>query len=84
MVWPDSFQVADAGALVFRVGGILFGVSEHFGEGHFHMLLHCGQVEVPVQRQHYNPRALTAIILEEKEAHLVLKYISVVSRVEGE
>lgn len=52
MMGPDSFQVADAGALVFRVGGVLLGVSEHFGEGHFQMLLNCGQVEVPVQRQH--------------------------------
>lgn len=49
MVRADSFQVADAGALVFWVGRVLLGVPEHFREGHFHMLLHCGQVEIPVK-----------------------------------
>lgn len=42
-----ALKVADAGALVFRIRRVLLGVSEHFGEGHFHMLLHRGQVEVP-------------------------------------
>lgn len=49
MVRADSFQVADAGALVFWVGWVLLGVPEHFREGHFHMLLHCGQVEIPAK-----------------------------------
>lgn len=46
MVGPNSFQVSDTGVLVFRVGGVLLGMSKHFGEGHFHMLLYCSQVEI--------------------------------------
>lgn len=54
MMGPNSFQVSDAGALVFRVGGVLLGVSKHFGEGHFHMLLYCSQVEIPVWKKRYS------------------------------
>lgn len=87
MVGPNSFQVSDAGALVFWVGGVLLGVSKHFGEGHFHMLLYCSQVEIPVKRkylttQHSLPYIWT--IATKNKTHLVLKYMSVVSRVDGE
>lgn len=90
---PDEplcwLQVSDAGALIFGVVGTLPGVPQHLGEGHFEMLLHSVQVEIPVE---INNVPLTDGWLEWSmptpactwATYLVLKNISVVSSVEGE
>lgn len=53
MVWACPLQVANAGALVFRVGWVLLSVSEHFGEGYLHVLIHCLQLEIPESAGRY-------------------------------
>lgn len=47
------FEKADAGCFVLGVAGVLPCVSEHFGEGYFHVLFSRYQTEIPVEKRNY-------------------------------
>lgn len=41
-----DFQKANTGCLVLRIGGVLPSMPQDLGEGYFHVLFRCYQVEI--------------------------------------